>query len=80
MNFKDRFLNWLFTALFGELDVKAEINVTAGHMLIAEFTAKTRFGTFVLPILNKQLPIPKVGQGYEIAAQLADESPDTRPA
>lgn len=81
MTFKDRFLNWLFTALFGKLDIKAEIRTTERHILVAEIVAKTRFGDFTFPILNKQLPIPAVGEVATLAAVPAsDESEDTRPA
>lgn len=64
MKLRTRLLNWLFTTLFGELDVDARIYTSEDHILIVRLDVVTRFGEFSFPLLNKQLP--KRGEGYVI--------------
>lgn len=74
MKFIAPILNFLFTMLFGKVDIDAEIYVNADRILIANLVISTRLGKFAFPILHKQLP--EAGTGYQLRGVPGDASLD----
>ncbi|USM11558.1 hypothetical protein vBCbaSRXM_113 [Citromicrobium phage vB_CbaS-RXM] len=71
---KLRVLDYLFTKLFGPVDIDAEIYTTDTEILIVQLAVRTRFGSFAVPVLHKQLP--PAGAGFVLDAVEAIDSID----